>query len=207
MKKIITLTAFAFLAFSVGNANAQTAPSCSTLGYTNTAAACAGKNKVACPTDETKFFCGEICDANIYKYDSINCPSSKNTLGGDKYSKCTCVSNNTEVFPEDYTECAEYDSCTYKCIRLGDCRTLGSEWKGSKYISGTNGDTRTKNDCPAAVKIYTGSYQKCYASGRSLLTSADYAAPNGWKLNCVRCITATDASKGITGDAGGKCVN
>ena len=107
-------------------------------------------------TDETKFFCLEQCDETIYKYDSINCPSSKNVLGGekcgDKYSKCTCTSNAVEVLPGDYTLCAEYDSCTSKCIKLGDCRTLGSQWKSYKYFSGTTGTSRLKSECHTVVK-------------------------------------------------------
>lgn len=210
MKKIITLTAFACLAFLTTNAHAQ--PTCQTLGYNQSASDCSGKQKIACPTDETKFFCLEQCDETIYKYDSINCPSSKNVLGGekcgDKYSKCTCTSNAVEVFPGDYTLCAEYDSCTSKCIKLGDCRTLGSQWKSYKYFSGTTGTSRLKSECQAVVKnsMYN-IYERCYASGRSLQTSADYAKPNGWKIDCVRCMTAADVSAGKRVDAMGGCTS
>ncbi|MFV0626705.1 MAG: hypothetical protein ACK5N8_05100 [Alphaproteobacteria bacterium] len=119
MKKIITLTAFALLAFSVGNANAQSVPSCENLGYKKTSGTCAseGKEYLRCPTDTSKEYCigegtpiktcadggylesmpsGKACTS--IKYGDLNCYKNDCTVpcSGYSQSSCTITVNNVQ---------------------------------------------------------------------------------------------------------------
>lgn len=63
MKQISLILAIFLLPTDVYGQNCATPPSCATLGYTKTAAACSGKTILKCPFDNSKVYCDDSTSA------------------------------------------------------------------------------------------------------------------------------------------------
>ena len=116
------------LVWTVFDARAQTcaqAPSCSQLGYTQTASECSGKAMLFCPFDSTKVFCGvsKSCENLGYTMTTTQCT-------GRKYITC----------PYDATKVVCDMSAMIGEIRLWPTATAPKGWKicdGSSLSSTT----------------------------------------------------------------------
>ena len=105
------------LVWTVFDARAQTcaqAPSCSQLGYTQTASECSGKAMLFCPFDSTKVFCGvsKSCENLGYTMTTTQCT-------GRKYITC----------PYDATKVVCDMSAMIGEIRLWAGTTAPKGWK------------------------------------------------------------------------------
>ena len=90
MKKYLLLGTSLIVASSAYAITCEQVPECSSLGFTQTATDCAGKNMLKCPFDTDKVFCGgdtgQGCDAvgdilysDLNCYDESSLPSGKVT--------------------------------------------------------------------------------------------------------------------------------
>lgn len=61
-KEIASICVLSCISYSANAATCTTPPSCSSLGYTQTAADCEGKNAIRCPMDNSALFCGNAND-------------------------------------------------------------------------------------------------------------------------------------------------
>ncbi|MBS4773597.1 MAG: tail fiber protein [Proteobacteria bacterium] len=105
------------LVWTVFDARAQTcsqAPSCSQLGFTNSASDCVGADMVKCPFDNSKVFCRQ----------SKSCAE----LGYDK-TTTQCSGKKTFVCPGDATKVACDDSAMIGEIKLWPAATAPKGWK------------------------------------------------------------------------------
>lgn len=108
MKKILyILVVFAVLGFT-NYASAQTAPSCSALGYTYNEADCiaSGERIVRCPTDTSKVFCAEGSSSTGSTCESLGHFSKYSDIPNDK--KCTHI----QVVGLTSGEAGCYGNCT-----------------------------------------------------------------------------------------------
>ncbi|MDD4557088.1 MAG: hypothetical protein PHE89_07185 [Alphaproteobacteria bacterium] len=204
MKKTITITAFTFLAFLVSNANAQTAPSCSALGYTETAASCQGKNKVACPTNESLFFCGDPVEVPVIPEPSKGTCEDKGYIDTATYNsvaynakKCTSI---------QVPDLASGTSCYTNCTDAPQCSSVlgkGNIGADAKIEVSSNSDG-TCNLKKAGSCTYAG-----YGPSATRLPESYFSEVLKYFSSSVKVYTSTDCGATLVGTkiAGGKiCV-
>lgn len=115
MKLKLLLCSAAFAAWSTG-VSAQTcatAPTCSELGFTSSAASCVGSDMVKCPFDKTKVFCRQT--------------KSCAELGFNK-TTTQCSGKKTFVCPGDASKVACDDSAMIGEIKLWAGKTIPKGW-------------------------------------------------------------------------------
>lgn len=61
-KEFVFICVLSCISYSANAATCTTPPSCASLGYTQTADDCEGKNAIKCPMDSSALFCGDVND-------------------------------------------------------------------------------------------------------------------------------------------------
>lgn len=175
------------LAFSLGAslpAAAQTCvppPSCDTLGFTKTAADCAGKTILKCPFDTTKVYCPGV-EEQTKMY----------ALGDTYYADGVAIGKVIKL------DCATGDTCSHGIVSTVGTR-IGTFLEASQGCSSmtAGGLSWYMPDVNAVVAIskYIGSFSSIWGN------SGDCMSPNG-SSSVVGCSDSDGTNPGCYGPYG-----